>query len=132
MTLRLLPILLIIITSCNTEQNTTPVQDILQPTDTTKEIKNAISRRHNIVEKSDSTTILGIWKDGNSENATFDIRKDSIYYIDQFATYKYFIIGDSIKIYYPDRAFTGLVSLSKDTLTITSEDGATKFWKFKN
>jgi len=122
MTLRLLPVLFIlIITACNTGQNTTTVQDILPAIDTTKETINTVSRQDDKTEQSDSTNILGIWTDGSSENASFDIRKDSIYYVDQFATYKYSLTGDSIKIYYPDWTFTGAISLLNDTLTIASK-----------
>lgn len=76
--------------------------------------------------------LLRIWTDGNSENAVFDIRKDSIYYANQFNTYKYSLTGDTITIFYPDWAFTGAISFSKDTLIIASEDGVTKYWKFVN
>ena len=42
--------------------------------------------------------ILGIWTDGQTENATFEIDKDSIYYVDSFQKFKYQIFGDSILI----------------------------------
>lgn len=133
MTLRTLSVLFILImTACNTGQNTTTVLDSLPVTDTTKDITNKINRQDDKATQNASLNILGIWTDGSSENASFDIRKDSIYYVDQFATYKYSIAGDSIKIYYPGWTFTGAISLSKDTLIIASEDGMTKYWRFKD
>lgn len=133
MTLKFFPFLFVLIlTACNTGPTTATIQDSLPVTDTTKEIMKTISKVDDKAEQNDSSKILGIWTDGSSANASFDIRKDSIYYVDLFATYKYSLNGDSIKIYYPDYTFTGTISLSNDTLTISSEDGATKFWKFKN
>jgi biotin-(acetyl-CoA carboxylase) ligase len=75
-------------------------------------------------------SVLGAWTDGSTENATFDIQQDSIFYVDQFTAYKYSLEGDSITITYPDWVFSGKVSFIKDTLVITSEDGPTKYWKF--
>jgi hypothetical protein len=133
MTLRFFPFLIVLIlTACNNGQKTTTVQDSSAEIDTTKEIIKTISTHDIKAEQTDSSNILGVWTDGSSENASFYIKKDSIYYVDQFATYKYSVTDDSIKIYYPDWTFTGAISLSKDTLTIISEDSMTKYWKFKN
>jgi hypothetical protein len=76
-------------------------------------------------------SILGAWTDGSTENATFDIQRDSIFYVDQFTAYKYNLEGDSITINYPDWVFSGKVSFIKDTLVITAEDETTKYWEFK-
>jgi len=113
-------------TACNDRQDAKEKVDSLTSIKTSEKI-NVSSKE--IKNKAD---FLGIWTDGYSENASFNIRKDSIYYVDQFATYKYDIIGDSIKIYYPEWTFAGSISMSKDTMTIISEDGTTKYWKFKN
>jgi len=132
MILRLFPVFfLFILIACNSGQNTAAVQDSLATTGTTKKITKAISQNEN-TEQSKLANILGVWTDGSSENASFDIRKDSIYYVDPFSTYKYSLTDDSIKIFYPDWTFTGEIHLSKDTLIIASEDGTTKYWKFKN
>lgn len=77
--------------------------------------------------------ILGIWTDGSTENATFDIRKDSIYYVDQFKAYSYSLKEDSIKIHYSDFNYAAKIHFLKDTLVMDSKDyGVTKYWKFKN
>lgn len=39
--------------------------------------------------------ITGIWTSGQSENATFRIDKDSIFYVDALQSFKYLIVGDS-------------------------------------
>ncbi|HEV8506054.1 MAG TPA: hypothetical protein VGQ53_11660 [Chitinophagaceae bacterium] len=78
-----------------------------------------------------SNKIRGIWTDGSSENATFEIRKDSIYYVDELSSYKYSLVGNSIKIKYPDWTFTGQISFVKDTLIINSKYGKVRYWKFK-
>jgi hypothetical protein len=83
-------------------------------------------------KQTNQSDLSGVWTDGSSENATLDIRKDSIYYVDQSASYKYSLSNDSIKILYPDWTFTGAVIFNKDTLVIASEDGTTKYWKFKD
>ena len=75
--------------------------------------------------------LLGIWTDGSTENATFNIQRDSIFYVDQLIAYKYNVKEDTITINYADWAFKGKASFIKDTLVIASEDGQTKYWKFK-
>lgn len=130
--MKLLSILLtVIFAGCNSGQNTVTIEDSLVMKDTTKRIKKAVEAIGQRTDGSNSN-LLGAWTDGSSENASFEIRKDSIYYVDQFATYKYSLTGDIIKIYYPDWTFTGAINFSKDTLTIASEDGTTKYWKFIN
>jgi hypothetical protein len=83
--------------------------------------------------KMDVSNMIGIWTDGQTENATFEIGKDSIYYIDSFQKYKYSISGDSITI-----KFDGFDNVSKiekvdkDSLILNSEKQITKYWRFKN
>ena len=78
-----------------------------------------------------SAKILGVWTDGSTENATFDIGKDTIFYVDQLEGYKYFINKDSIRINYSDWTYTGKIRIEQDTLILSSEDGISKYWKFK-
>jgi hypothetical protein len=121
----------ILFAGCNSGQDTKTIQDRTITKDTTKQIKQATIKVNDNANHTNLPKHVGIWTDGSSENATFDIRKDSIYYVDQFVPYKYSLRGDSIKIFYPDWTFTGAVSFSKDTMIIASEDGTTKYWKFK-
>jgi len=90
---------------------------------------NELSRKLNNFKQK----LIGIWTDGSSDNATFDIKKDSIFYVDQFKSYRYSLNQDSIKIYYPDFTYTAKVYFIDDTLVMDSQDdGIAKFWKFKN
>lgn len=82
MTIKLLSTLLVILfAACNFVQKDT-IQDNTRTKDTTKEIKQTVSKVANNAKQSNYSKLLGIWTDGNSENAVFDIRKDSIYYVD--------------------------------------------------
>lgn len=131
-TMKLLTVLpVLILMACNNARTTQPVEQRRdnskhQLTDTLKPSANKIE--HNI----SSDDLIGAWTDGGTENATFNIQKNSIFYVDQLTAYKYSLNGDSIKIFYPDWVFSGAVRLTKDTLVIVSEDGTTKYWRFKN
>lgn len=81
------------------------------------------------VQKSD---LYGFWTDGSSENATFEINQDSIYYIEQFAAYKYTLEDGIIKIHYPDYTFNGRLTFENDELRIVAEDGGAVFRRFTN
>lgn len=74
--------------------------------------------------------ILGIWGNEYSENAVFEIRKDSIYYVDQFKTYKYKLKDSTITIFYHDYKDSSKLSFVKDTLVMESNGEKSKFWKF--
>ena len=74
--------------------------------------------------------ILGIWGNEYSENAVFEIRNDSIYYVDQFKTYKYKLKDSTITIFYHDYKDSSKLSFVKDTLVMESNGEKSKFWKF--
>jgi hypothetical protein len=76
------------------------------------------------------TKILGIWTDGTTDNAAFEIRKDSIFYVDQLLTFKYSIDKDSIQINYNDWVFKSKIFIQKDTLFLSSEFDTSKYWHF--
>lgn len=81
----------------------------------------------------DYSKIIGIWTNGEGENATFQIKKDSIFYVDFSKQYAYKIINDSLTIF-----FDGYIDVSKiekitnDSLILLIENERHKFWKFKN
>ncbi|GAB3913882.1 hypothetical protein [Mucilaginibacter boryungensis] len=76
--------------------------------------------------------MIGIWTAGESENATFDMRKDSVYYVDQFSTYKYTLKKDSITFFYSDGPQKFKIYFVRDTMVMENKDfGTSKFWKFK-
>lgn len=75
--------------------------------------------------------LLGLWTDGNSENAAFEVKEDSIYYTAQFKSYKYNLIKDSITIVYDDFTFEGHIQFKKDTLIMMADEyEPQKFWRF--
>ncbi|MBV9986345.1 MAG: hypothetical protein JO301_01590 [Chitinophagaceae bacterium] len=83
------------------------------------------------VERNIKKKVLGIWTTEGAENAVFDIRTDSIYYVDQFVSYKYELTDSVITINYPDGTFRGIIRFKKDTMLINGEAGEMKYWKFK-
>jgi hypothetical protein len=78
-----------------------------------------------------TNSIKGIWTDGSSENATFQINEKTIYYVDELKEYKYSFKNNTLKIFFQDYTFIGVVSFKKDTLIINSNGISRKYWKFK-
>jgi hypothetical protein len=77
--------------------------------------------------------LYGAWTDGSTENASFFIEKDSIFYMDQMTSYPYSLKGDSLTIVYPDMIFQGIAGFSGDTLILRdSEFGTSKYTRFKD
>jgi hypothetical protein len=76
------------------------------------------------------SNLYGLWTDGSTENATFEIKRDSVYYVEQAATYKFALEDGVIKIYYPDYIFNGRLTIDNDELKIIFEDGGATFRKF--
>ncbi|QNP53509.1 hypothetical protein [Hymenobacter qilianensis] len=120
------------ISSCDLELKNTGSKDALIKNNELKEVAERSSSALNKSENHFNSKILGAWTNNSSENAIFDIRKDSIYYVDDLISYKYSMNRDSIKIDYLDWAFVGAVSFARDSLIISSKDGVTKYWKFVN
>ena len=91
--------------------------------------KQNLSNNPNILSLKDK--IKGIWTDGNSENASFVIKENTIYNVDHSSSVKYELLGNKIKIKYVEGAYTSTISFQKDTLIFTSDGVSTKYWKFK-
>lgn len=120
--------LLLMFVSCNgvnSEKNGRDSSKIINKT--SELIKNELKVTSNLKQK-----VLGIWGGDYSENAVFEIRKDSIYNIDQFKTFKYSLEDSTITIFYTDFVYSGKLSFVKDTMVMESDGEKTKFWKFKN
>ena len=83
-------------------------------------------------QQKKSDTIKGLWTDKSTENAIYEIKDKTIYYVDDFTTYKYTYKNNIIKIYYSDYVYEAKVSFSKGVLILRSSDGSvSKFWRFK-
>jgi hypothetical protein len=77
--------------------------------------------------------VLGIWTNGETKHATFEIGKDFINYTDQNKDYRYLLQKDSMTILFESYAYTSKISFEEDTLLMTSKNGeVSKFWEFKN
>lgn len=76
--------------------------------------------------------IIGIWTDGSSENATFEIKPKSIYYVDHLQEYTYLLKHDTIEIRFPDYTYRAGIFLKNDSLIMNSKEyGQAKFWRSK-
>ena len=82
--------------------------------------------------KINKNMIKGIWTNGSSENATFEIKSKSIYYVDDFKDYNYDLKNDTIEIEYPDYIYRAEVLLRNDTLIMNSKEySQAKYWRFE-
>jgi len=81
----------------------------------------------------DKAQLIGIWTDRTTENATFQITRDSVYYVDSDKTFMYKIKNDSIVIDYIE--FSGsykILKLNEDSLVLGDKETKTIFTKFEN
>jgi hypothetical protein len=98
----------------------------------TKSRNEGPAKEHS-AEEIKKDNLFGAWTDGSTENAMFDIGKDSIFYLNQMTSYPYTLKGDSLTIVYPDMSFVGTAKFSGDTLILSApEFGTTKYTRFKN
>jgi hypothetical protein len=90
---------------------------------------------NNIATKSmdSNEKLIGVWTDGSTENASIEIGRDSIFYVDRLASYPYSVDSNTISIKYSDFVYKALVSWRQDTLVFTDQDGVpTKLTRFRN
>jgi hypothetical protein len=92
--------------------------------------QSSLNNSVNLVKKP---TIIGIWTDGQTENATFQITDDSIYYVDSNQSFAYRILGDSITIKFDgfDDSFK-IERATKDSLILSKNYEKSIFWRFTN
>jgi hypothetical protein len=80
-----------------------------------------------------SPDITGIWTSGETENATFQIDKDSIFYVDALQRFKYLIVSDSLIIRFEDNDYKcKIAKATKDSLVWIKDGNKTVFWRFSN
>ncbi len=75
--------------------------------------------------------ISGIWKLKGDENPTFEIKRDSIYYIDQGEIYAFNTKSDSIFIFYNDWIYKGLFAIKEGKLILTDGTNKSIYLKWK-
>lgn len=120
--------LFIFATSCNAKQSG---QNQNFRKDTTEKSNVSVTNT-TLMPLADKKQLLGIWESQNKEPITVEITEDSIYYTEHFESHKYKLKDDSILIDYPDFLYAGKLYFDKDTLVMESEDGKSKFVRFKN
>lgn len=80
----------------------------------------------------DKKNVIGIWTSGENENATFEIDKDSIYYVDALQRFKYILNEDSLTIKFIGYEYKCKIQkATNDSLIFVQEEKRTKFWRFK-
>jgi hypothetical protein len=123
--------LVLILISCTSPGKTLPEKEQKFTVPNIKSDKlSKKSSSHSIITKEQ---LMGIWAGENSENASFSIGKDSIYYPDQMDSYPYTLIKDSLTIIYPDMSFEGIAYLAGDTLVLSDpEFGISRYTRLKN
>jgi hypothetical protein len=128
---KLLFVLLIFTLGCNSEQAD---QTATSPHDMSTQSNPAAidsSAKATLKPLIDRNEIIGVWESDNKEPLTVEINRDSIYYTEHFESHRYKLKGDSIFINYTDFVFAAKVYFKGDTLVMESEDGQSKFVKFK-
>jgi hypothetical protein len=129
MKLQITCLLILLLFSCNNSNKnklSNQSKHLIRGTDTTV-LKNKSIKSENKHQKN----LLGYWALKGEQNSTFVIGTDSIYYTDEFKSYKYKIIQDSIKIYYDD--FIGTYKYRfkpNDTLVLVGDDGSQDYYRF--
>ncbi|MFP5042927.1 hypothetical protein [Parasediminibacterium sp. JCM 36343] len=99
----------------------------LLSTDTNKKLKTTTQSNDTLRSR-----LKGIWTNGKTENAVFEIKQNTIYYVDDLATYKYTLFGNKLTIIYPDFSYKCIITFHKDTLIMDSKEyGIASYWKFK-
>lgn len=99
---------------------------------TASETVQVSQKKSNRNSKFTQNMIMGIWTNGSTENATFQIKTKTIYYVDDFKDYSYKLKNDTIEIDYPDYTYRAEILLRNDTLIMNSKEySQAKYWKFK-
>jgi hypothetical protein len=96
-------------------------------------VLDTISPKHGPVAPADlKLKMLGIWRDAEGENATFEVKPTNIYYFDHAKAYSYKLAGNVLTIKFPDYNFTGKVSFMNETMIIDSKEfGVSRYKKMK-
>jgi len=123
---------IVILSACNQAKTAKNVQQIPKlpqisnVESTKKDTITTVSKDHH------PDSLLGLWAAVGENNATFKIKKSSIFYVDNNQTFKYAVNNDSIKIFYEDGPENFQFKLAgADTLILTGLDGPSKFYRFK-
>ena len=130
--MRILIAFLIVCSACSS--SVTSTYDTADSTSTFSSDAQTISITTEHTKGSiDRSKLFGAWTDGSTENATFDISKDTIFYLDAMTAFPYTLIGDTMIIEYPDFIVRASIHFSGDTLVLSDpEFGRTKYTRFQD
>lgn len=76
--------------------------------------------------------MMGVWAFAGSDNASFVIEKDSIYYPGSFTSFKYLLVKDSIKIEYEGNAESFFVKMKGPDTLILKGDKEQVYYRFRD
>ncbi|TSD65045.1 hypothetical protein FFF34_014235 [Inquilinus sp. KBS0705] len=106
--------------------------------DTTVTVKTAVLVKDTLKqtsapdENSNASKLIGLWIGKGDENVSFKVTKESFYYPDHSAYYKYTITGDSVKVKYEDGPLIfGVAFKGRDTLIMNGIYGTDTFFRKK-
>lgn len=83
-------------------------------------------------EQSKNEKLVGIWGISTDANASFQIKKDSIYYPEYFKSYGYKTSKDSIFVNFDNYIFKAKYGFANDSLVFKSGDKKTSFVRFQS
>jgi len=128
MKIKVCALLLIALTACNNKETIDK--------ETTTDVKDTTSAKFYKVDKKAESNLheqlIGAWTTEGYQNAVFNIKNDSIYYVENDETFPYKLIGNVLTIEYTDDSMSFDVSFIGDTLILKSDrEGNSKYWRFK-
>ncbi|MBA4410719.1 MAG: hypothetical protein C0397_15005 [Odoribacter sp.] len=85
------------------------------------------SNKTKVGQENEKVKLLGVWSQSKSENASFRIDTDSIYYPEYFKSYKYSISKDSIFIEYGEWRYKGTFYFRNDSLVLKNQKKTNKY-----
>lgn len=74
--------------------------------------------------------LIGVWGKEKGENAKFEIKSDSIYYVDDLSSSKYLAINDSLFVDLNGYMFKVKYKVTSDTLIFYRRAEVSKFVRF--
>lgn len=127
----------IIILSAYACNSVTTDKEIITEQTTTKDSVAVVLADNTEVSKKQETfdmSLNGSWTEGLSENATFSINENKIFYVEHLTTEKLFMNGDTAMVYADDDSLSSLsykmYKIHSDTLVLDNLVQKIKYWKF--
>lgn len=120
--------------ACN---SVTTDKEIITKQTTTKDSVAVVLADSTEVSKKQETfdmSLNGPWTEGLSENATFSINDNKIFFVEHLTTEKLFMNGDTAMVYVDDDSLSSLsykmYKIHSDTLILDNLIQKIKYWPF--